>query len=106
MLQARFDIVHGLTRLITEKIGVIMRAYVILHNIIVEDEQDNYGLTFDYDIVKGTTSESIVNYDHHSCYETCFQRSKEIRDSNTCRLQLYKWPCEVIWKRNSRQWHK
>ena len=41
-LQARFAIVRGPTRLLEEEeIGVIMRACVILHNMIVEDERDN-----------------------------------------------------------------
>jgi len=51
------------------EIGIIMRASVILHNMIVEDEQDNYGLAFDYDVVEGTVLQSIVNHDHHPCYE-------------------------------------
>jgi len=57
-----------------------MRACLILHNMIVEDERDNYELAFDYDVIEGTASEPIVNHDHHPCYETYFQKSKEIRD--------------------------
>jgi len=56
-----------------KQIGVIMRACVILHNMIVGDEQGNYEFAFDYDVVEGTTSESIVNHDHHPCYEIYFQ---------------------------------
>jgi len=63
-----------------EEIDVIMRECVILHNVIVEDGRDNYKLVFNYDVVEGTVSEPIVNHDHHLCYETYFQRSKEIRN--------------------------
>jgi len=47
-----------------------------LHNMIVEDEQDNYEFVFDYDGIEGIVPESIVNHDHHTCYETYFQRSE------------------------------
>jgi len=38
-----------------EDIDIIMRTYVILHNMIVRDKRDNYKFTSDYDIVKVTT---------------------------------------------------
>jgi len=44
--------------------------------MIVEDKRDTYELAFDYDIVDGTGSEPIVNYDHHPYYEMYFQISK------------------------------
>jgi len=72
---------------------------VILHNMIVEDERDNYELAFDYDVVEGTTLEPIVNHDHHPCYETCFQRSKEIRDPDV-HTALQADLIEEIWNRN------
>jgi len=81
VLQAQFAIICGLARLMKEEeIGVIMKACMILHNMIVEDEWDNYELAFDYDVVEGTAPEPIVNHDHHPCYKAYFQRSKEIRD--------------------------
>ena len=50
MLQARFAIVRGPARLLKEEeIGIIMRACVILHNMIVEDERDNYCLLYTSD---------------------------------------------------------
>jgi len=63
-----------------EEISAITRACMILYNMIVEDERDSYELAFDYDVVEGTVQEPIVNHDHHPCYETYFQRSKEICD--------------------------
>ena len=76
-----------------------MRASVILHNIIVEDEQDNYELAFDYDVVEGTVPEPIVNHNHHPCYETHFQRSKEIRDPDPY-VALQEDLIDEIWKPN------
>ena len=91
VLQVRFAIVCGPAHLMKEEeIGVIMRACVILHNMIVEDERDNYELAFDYDVVEGTVPKPIVNHDHHPHYETYFQRSKEIRDPAPTHMQLSK----------------
>ena len=45
VLQARFAIVKNPVRTLDiEKIGKIMRACIILHNMIVEDERDGYTL--------------------------------------------------------------
>ena len=65
------------------EIGTIMRACVILHDMIVEDERDNYELAFDYDVMDGTVPEPLVNHNHHPCYETYFQRSCEVCNSAT-----------------------
>ena len=74
VLQARFAFIRGRAHLMHKKeISVIMRACVILHNMIVEDGRDNGELAFDYDVVEGTVSKSIVDHDHHACYETYFQ---------------------------------
>jgi len=44
-VQAQFVIVSGPARLMKEEeIGIIIRVCVILNNMIVEDEQDNYEL--------------------------------------------------------------
>jgi len=67
--------------------------------MIVEDQWDNYELTFDYDVVEGTAPEPIVNNDHHPCYETYFQRSKEIRDPDV-HVALQADLIEEIWNRN------
>ena len=84
MLQARFAIVRGPARLIDQReIGIVMRACVILHNMIVEDKQDNYEHAFDYDVAEGAALEPIVNHMHHSCDETYFQRTKKIGDPDT-----------------------
>ena len=84
MLQARFAIVRGPAHLMDQiEIGIIMRACVILHNMIVEEERDNYELAFDYDVVDGTMPEPIVNHAHHPCYDTYLQRSCQVRNFDT-----------------------
>ena len=101
VLQARFAIVRGPARMLDQtEIGIIMRACVILHNMIVEDERDNYELAFDYDVVEETVPQPTVNHDHHPCYETYFQRSCEVRNSHT-HATLQADLIEEIRKRNS-----
>ena len=47
VLQARFAIIRGPARLWEkEKLVKIIRAYIILHNIIVEDEKETYARNF------------------------------------------------------------
>jgi len=65
------------------EIGIIMRACLTLHNMIIDDERDNYELAFNSDVVEGTVPEPIVNHDYHPCYETYFQRSCQVCNSKT-----------------------
>jgi len=60
--------------------SLIMKACVILHNMIVEDERDLYDLAFDYEQVDGTTPEPTVRRNVHPCYETYLRRTMEVRD--------------------------
>ena len=84
VLQARFAIVRNPARLMDQReIGIVMKSCVTLHNLIAEDERDNYELAFDYDVVEVSVPEPIVNHDHHPYYETYFQRSCQVRSSNT-----------------------
>ena len=69
VLQARFAIVRGPARHLEKgELGMIMKACVILHNMIIKDERDSYGLAFDHEHVEGTTPEPNVRWDHHPCY--------------------------------------
>lgn len=56
MLQPCFAIIHGLAWH-TEKVdlALIMKTYIILHNMIVEDENDLYRLPSNYEHVEGST---------------------------------------------------
>ncbi|XP_038704662.1 putative nuclease HARBI1 [Tripterygium wilfordii] len=60
VLQSRFAIVRG-PALYWEidTLSDIMRACVILHNMIVEDERDHYGINFNYDTIEGYTPPNI-----------------------------------------------
>ncbi|XP_038698026.1 uncharacterized protein LOC119995584 [Tripterygium wilfordii] len=60
VLQSRFAIVRG-PALYWEidTLLDIMRACVILHNMIVEDERDHYGINFNYDTIEGYTPPNI-----------------------------------------------
>jgi len=60
-----------------------MRACVILYNMIIEDERDNYELTFDYDIVEESAPPSTISHERHPYYETYFQRTTTICDLQT-----------------------
>ena len=90
MLQASFTIICGSACLMKEELDVIIRTCMILHNMIIENERDNYKLAFDCDVVEGTVPEPILKHDHYPCHETYFRISKEICDPNThATLQAY-----------------
>ena len=75
VLQARFAIVRGPARHLDKgELGMIMKACVILHNMIVEDERYSYSLTYDYEHVEGTTPKPSVQWDHHPCYSAYLGR--------------------------------
>ncbi|XP_038707300.1 uncharacterized protein LOC120002613 [Tripterygium wilfordii] len=60
VLQSRFAIVHGSTLYWeTDTLSDIMIACVILHNMIVEDERDNYSIHFNYDTIEGYTTPNV-----------------------------------------------
>ena len=103
VLQALFVIVRGLAQLMEEQdIGLTMRARVMLHDTIVEDEQENYEFVFELNIVKATTTYPIVHYNHHRCYESDLQRSAELRDLNI-HSRLQGGLMEELCKRNLEQ---
>ena len=53
ILQVRFAIIRGPARNMDKAgLGMIMKACIILHNMIVEDERDSYDLSFEYDDVE------------------------------------------------------
>ena len=57
-----------------------MKACIILHNMIVEDERDSYDLAFEYEDVEGSIPEPVVRRDHHPRYAAYLRRVAHIRD--------------------------
>ena len=62
MLQARFAIVRGPARFWKlEVLKNIMKACIILHNMIVEDERDNNEMDFSYDASDGIPTPTLIS---------------------------------------------
>ncbi|XP_044407151.1 uncharacterized protein [Triticum aestivum] len=100
-LQARFNIVRRPARLWKRKaIGDIMRACVILHNMIVEDERETFHVPLDLNNDAGSSfalpPEVIVG--PHVAFADYLQKSSAIRDRQT-HLQLKDDLVENIWQR-------
>ena len=62
------------------KLGMIMKACIIPHNMIIEDEQNSYDHAFDYDHVEDSIPHPIVRHDHHPCYALYLRRVVQIYD--------------------------
>jgi len=100
VLQAHFAIVRGPAGYMKEKVmSLIMKACVILHNMIVEDERDSYDLAFDYEQVDGTTPEPTVRRNVHPYYETYLRRTMEVRDPEM-HVSLQTDLVEEMWNRH------
>jgi len=70
---------------------LIMNAYVILHNMTVEDERDSYGLTFDYKQVQGTTLEPHVQRNVHPCHTAYLRRKYKFETLNHICVYRQTW---------------
>jgi len=89
VLQSRFVIVRGPARNMDKaELGMIMKACIILRNMIVEDERNSYDLAFEYDDVEDNIQEPIVRRYHHPCYAAYLRRVVQVRDPDLhARLQ-------------------
>ncbi|XP_060673909.1 uncharacterized protein LOC132804044 [Ziziphus jujuba] len=97
VLQSRFAIVHGLAHFWhRETLKDIMKACIILHNMIVEDEQHDIYLDYYYDALDATLTISVS---HEPTIELLnfIQRHHLIRDRNI-HSQLQQDLIEHIWK--------
>jgi len=81
VLQARFAIIREPARLGQGWIGLIMKAYVILYNMIVEDERESYDLAYDYDDVEDNTLQPDARRDHHLCYAAYLHKVTQIHNT-------------------------
>ena len=85
VLQSRFAIVRGPARF-WDKGGLarIMRARIILHNIIVEDERDTYATPFGplpaYDDTTNGIPQPNLGEELFVSYENYIERTIQIRD--------------------------
>jgi len=75
ILQAHFAIIHGPARN-TDKaeLGMTMKACIVLHNMIAEDERDSYDLSFEYDDEEDNTPQPNIEQNHHPYYTTYLHR--------------------------------
>jgi len=81
LLQARFAIIRGPAHHLEKgELGMIMKACVILHNMIVEDECDSYSLAYDYEHVGDTIPEPNVRWDHHPYYSAYLCRVVQVQN--------------------------
>jgi len=86
VLQARFAIVHQPARFFKiPELKQIMKACIILHNMIIEDEQDT--LDFDYEQFNANPLEPVSHNDTYMLSKFISNRQR-IRDrGNHCQLQ-------------------
>ena len=101
VLQARFAIIRGPARNMDKgELGMIMKACIILHNMIVEDERDLYDLSIDYDDVEGNTPQPNVERNHHPCYAAYLRRVAQVHNPDL-HARLQSDLVEEIWNRHT-----
>ncbi|XP_030964661.1 uncharacterized protein LOC115985911 [Quercus lobata] len=99
VLQARFAIVHGPTRFFhLETLQKIMKACIILHNIIVEDERDdNEVVDLDYEQNDGVDNPPLqVLHEQSDEFLSYIERHGRIRDREI-HFQLQSDLIEHLW---------
>ncbi|XP_057739831.1 uncharacterized protein LOC130956911 [Arachis stenosperma] len=102
VLQARFAIIRGPARFWEKKkLANIMRACIILHNMIVEDERDTYAGNFaqglEYDDVENGLSQPQLGEEDFAPYHQYLQRNAQLRNRQQHR-QLKEDLIEHIWQ--------
>ncbi|QHO02203.1 Putative nuclease [Arachis hypogaea] len=102
VLQARFAIIRGPARFWEKKkLANIMRACIILHNMIVEDERDTYAGNFaqglEYDDVENGLSQPQLGEEDFAPYHQFLQRNAQLRNRQQHR-QLKEDLIEHIWQ--------
>ncbi|XP_074337691.1 uncharacterized protein LOC141674890 [Apium graveolens] len=102
VLQSRFAIVRGPARFWDKNdLAKIMRACIILHNMIVEDERDTYATPFGplpiYDDTTNGLSQPNLGEEPFAPYERYIERNIQIRDRQKYR-QLQTDLVEHIWQ--------
>ncbi|XP_052116575.1 uncharacterized protein LOC107485090 [Arachis duranensis] len=85
VLQAHFAIIRGPARFWEKKkLANIMRACIILHNMIVEDKRDTYAGNFaqglEYDDVENGLSQPQLGEEDFALYHQFLQRNAQLRN--------------------------
>ncbi|KAK6151075.1 hypothetical protein DH2020_016007 [Rehmannia glutinosa] len=98
VLQSRFAIIRGPARFWhRETLKDIMKACIILHNMIVEDERDARDLDFNYDALDDAIPPVSVSHEHTTELMKFIQCHHRIRDRNI-HSQLQTDLIEHIWQ--------
>ncbi|XP_030964000.1 uncharacterized protein LOC115985179 [Quercus lobata] len=100
VIQARFAIVHGLARFFhLETLQKIIKAYIILHNMIVEDEwDDNEVVDLDYEQIDRVDNPSMqVLHEQSDGFMSYIKRNGRIRDREI-HFQLQLDLIEHLWQ--------
>ncbi|XP_015966764.1 uncharacterized protein LOC107490502 [Arachis duranensis] len=110
VLQARFAIIRGPARFWEKKkLANIMRACIILHNMIVEDERDSYAGNFaqglEYDDVENGLSQPQLGEEDFAPYHQFLQRNAQLQNRQQHR-QLKEDLIEHIWWAINRNWNE
>ena len=101
VLQAHFAIIRGPARNMDKaELGMVMKACIILHNMIVEDERNSYDLSFDYDDVEDNTPQPNVQRNHHPCYAAYLRRVAQVHNPDL-HARLQSDLVEEIWNRHT-----
>ncbi|RLN35067.1 uncharacterized protein C2845_PM03G28520 [Panicum miliaceum] len=100
VLQSRFALVRGPASLWDEdSLADIMRAYIIMHNMIVEYERDKY--TDEYDCNYDDTGDKVtVSHNHPPELDAFIQNYKNIMNKET-HTQLQADLIEHLWNHHS-----
>ncbi|XP_075665731.1 uncharacterized protein LOC142635468 [Castanea sativa] len=99
VLQAHFAIVRGHTLFHLETLQKIMKACIILHNMIVEDERnDNEVVNLDCEQIDGVDNPPMqVLHEQNDEFLSCIERYGRIRDRDI-HFQLQKDLVEHLWQ--------
>ena len=99
MLQSRFAIVCGPARFWDqETLNYIMKACIIMHNMIIEDERYGGQLDFNYDVIDENQHVHVSHERTSELYEF-IQTHHQIRDRQT-HSQLQADLVEHLWQKH------
>lgn len=97
VLQARFAIVRGPARFWDrETLQDIMKACIIMHNMIIEDERGK-SLPLTYDVREGENNSFEVSHDHTAEFQDFIRNHLRIRDRET-HTRLREDLVEHLWR--------